>query len=219
MPDFARARRHMVDGQLRTSDVTDIAVLEAFDTVPREAHVRDGDRDIAYLDRMLVVGGGEGERRVAPTPLVLARMIQAVMPVAGRRVLHVACGLGYGSALLARLGARVRGLESVAGLAQEAERRLRAGGYDVAVDAAPLSEPPGTELFDVILVEGAFGIEPTSLTARLAPGGCLVGVSALGSAQRVVLRRRAGEGVSERVLFDAMVPVLPAFAPKPEFVF
>ena len=36
MTDFAAARRHMVDGQVRTADVTDHRIISAMQEVPRE---------------------------------------------------------------------------------------------------------------------------------------------------------------------------------------
>ena len=41
MVDFGQARRMMVDGQIRTNDVTELNVLAAFDGVPRERFVPD----------------------------------------------------------------------------------------------------------------------------------------------------------------------------------
>jgi protein-L-isoaspartate(D-aspartate) O-methyltransferase len=37
--DFQDLRTKMVDNQIRTTDVTDLAVIDAFLTVPREAFV------------------------------------------------------------------------------------------------------------------------------------------------------------------------------------
>ena len=39
MTDFAAARRHMVDGQVRTADVTDLRIISAMLEVPRERFV------------------------------------------------------------------------------------------------------------------------------------------------------------------------------------
>ena len=44
IPDFAAARRAMVDSQLRPEGVTDPAVLEAMGSVPREQFVPDDSR-------------------------------------------------------------------------------------------------------------------------------------------------------------------------------
>ena len=57
MVDFAQARRTMVDGQVRTSDVTDLRLIAAMLDVPREAFVpaalltqlKDGGRLVAVI--------------------------------------------------------------------------------------------------------------------------------------------------------------------------
>ncbi|HEX8417885.1 MAG TPA: protein-L-isoaspartate O-methyltransferase, partial [Methylobacterium sp.] len=120
MLDYAQARRLMVDGQLRTFDVNDIAVLDAFDDVPRERFVPPGREDFAYIDGTLPLGHG----RAMPAPMLLARMIQALAVGPGARVLDVATGYGYGAALLRRLGASVVALEPVPALAAAARERL-----------------------------------------------------------------------------------------------
>ena len=50
MTDFAAARRNMVDGQVRTADVTDLRIIAAMLEVPRERFVAPGKADLAYLD-------------------------------------------------------------------------------------------------------------------------------------------------------------------------
>src|SRR5437879_2261914 len=75
MVDFAQARRTMVDGQVRTSDVTDLRLIAAMLDVPREAFVPAGRRAIAYLDIDVPVGA-EGTRALLK-PMVLAKLIQA----------------------------------------------------------------------------------------------------------------------------------------------
>ena len=65
MLDYAQARRLMVDCQLRTFDVNDVAVLDAFDAVPRERFVPPGREDFAYIDQALRLG----PERVMPAPM------------------------------------------------------------------------------------------------------------------------------------------------------
>src|SRR5262249_27405226 len=50
MTDFAAARRMMVDGQVRTSDVTDLRIVAAMLELPRERFVPESKADLAYLD-------------------------------------------------------------------------------------------------------------------------------------------------------------------------
>src|SRR5918995_1381193 len=120
MLDFAQARRAMVDSQLRTFDVFDIPVLAAMEAVPRERFVPAGRESLAYIDQDIPVSDGIAgvERRFMLKPMVLGRMLQALDIEAGVKALDVACGLGYSSAVLAQLGAKVVALESVEPLAQ-----------------------------------------------------------------------------------------------------
>ena len=50
MIDFAAARRMMVDGQVRTADVTDLRLLAAMLELPRERFFPDEKVSLAYLD-------------------------------------------------------------------------------------------------------------------------------------------------------------------------
>ena len=128
MVDMPTARRVMVDNQIRTFDVTDREVLAAFDVVPRDAFVAPGDKAIAYADRILTVGEASARRAMLP-PLILARLIQALQPVAGERALDVAGGFGYSAAILASIGLDTTAVETDASLTEGARRRCPAGPY------------------------------------------------------------------------------------------
>ena len=130
MLDFAQARRMMVDSQVRTFDVNDLAVLAAFDEVPREGFVPAGRESLAYMDQNLPVsdGDGPGERRFMLAPMVLARMIQALELAPGQRVLDIGGGLGYSAAVLLRLGCSVIALETRGPRRGDAPAPRRRGG-------------------------------------------------------------------------------------------
>ena len=55
MVDFAAARRMMVDGQVRTSDVTDPGLIGAMLDLPRESFLPPEKADLAYLDMDVAV--------------------------------------------------------------------------------------------------------------------------------------------------------------------
>ena len=113
MIDFAAARRMMVDGQVRTSDVTDLRLIAAMLEVPRERFVPAAKAALAYLDLDLPVKEGEAGAPVRRLlkPMVLAKLIQAAEIGAGDHVLDVGCATGYSSAVLARLAGSVVALE------------------------------------------------------------------------------------------------------------
>ena len=73
MFDTVAARRMMVDGQVRTADVTDLDLIGAMLTVPRERFVPAALAEQAYCDGDIALGGG----RVLLKPMVLAKLIQA----------------------------------------------------------------------------------------------------------------------------------------------
>jgi protein-L-isoaspartate(D-aspartate) O-methyltransferase len=223
MLDYAKARRMMVDSQLRTFDVNDLAVLAAFDEVPREAFVPSGRESLAYMDQDLPVSDGVGahERRFMLAPMVLARMIQALEVGPGDKVLDVACGLGYSSAVLARLGCSVIALETSEALAEEARRRLgRCGVEGVMIAAGALERGyPEAAPYDAILVNGAVEVRPEALLRQLGDGGRLVCVEGRGRSARATLYVRAGDAFGSRPFFDAAAPALGAFTAEPGFVF
>ncbi len=61
--EFSERRVKMVDGQLRTTDVTNAALLEAFLSLPREVFVPADQRDLAYIDEDIrIASGPDGAR-------------------------------------------------------------------------------------------------------------------------------------------------------------
>ncbi len=220
MVDFTQARRMMVDSQLRTFDVNDIPLLDAMDSVPRERFVLPGREELAYIDQDIPVSLGV-ERRYMLSPMIMARMIQSLGIEVGERVLDVACGRGYSSAVLAKLGARVTALESEEPLAQTAMECLAAAGVNnVSVNYGPLDQGfAGNAPYDAILVNGAVETRPDGLLAQLAEGGRLICVKGRGRAARATLYVRSGDTFGERSLFDAAAPLLAAFQTKPGFTF
>jgi len=222
MTDFVAARRMMVDGQVRTSDVTDLRLITAMLAVPRERFLPAAQRSFAYfdLDLPLAAEGTSKPSRHLIKPMVLAKLIQAADVREGDHVLDVGCGTGYSSALLARLAGSVVALEEEASLAQQATENLRAlGASNAQVVAGPLADGWGALApYDAVLLNGAFEVAPQALLRQLKDGGRLAGVMN-GPAGKAILYRSAGGVVSGRPIFDAAAPLLPGFAQPPAFVF
>jgi protein-L-isoaspartate(D-aspartate) O-methyltransferase len=220
MFDFAAARRMMVDGQVRTSDVTDQRLIAAMLDVPRERFVPDHNAALSYLDLDVAVGEGGAARRLLK-PMVLAKLIQAAGIGPQDRVLDVACGTGYSSAVLARLARTVTALEDDASLAERSRDNLRALGIDnVKVVTGPLPDGwSATAPYDVIVLNGAAETVPEQLLHQLADGGRLVGVVGQAPASKAVFHLSTGGRATGVPIFDAAAPALPGFAEPPGFVF
>jgi protein-L-isoaspartate(D-aspartate) O-methyltransferase len=221
MSDFSTARRKMVDGQVRPSDVTDLRIIEAMLEVPREAFVPETRRALAYLDLDLDVSETGEPKRYLIKPAVIAKMLQAAEISANDNVLVVGCASGYVAAVAAKLARKVTATESDAALAARARDVLaRAGFGNVTVRTAAAADGDAADApYDVIVLAGATEIIPDRLYRQLKDGGRLVGVFATSRPQRAVLVTRSHGDFGERALFDAAAPVLPGLERPPAFVF
>jgi len=217
MIDFAKARRMMVDGQIRPSDVTDHGVIAAMGEVPRERFVPDDLAAVAYLDRDIPVD----PKRSLLKPMVIARMVQALELRDGAKVLDVAGGTGYTAAILARLAGSVVALEDDAARSRRCGELVRAlGATNVTTVSGPLDAGwPALAPYDAIIINGACEVEPQTLLRQLGNGGRLVGVFGTAPATKATLYRVDNGEIGYRPLFSAAAPLLPVFAKAPAFVF
>src|ERR1044072_3159060 len=215
--DTTRARRTMVDNQVRPADVTDHRIIAALLEVSREGFVAPSRQARAYLD--LDVPAAEGSRCVLLKPIVFGKLLQAAGIKESERVLDVGCATGYSAAVLAKLAANVVALEEDAALAASAKSNL-ADAANVSVVTGPLTagSPQGGP-YDVILLEGRSEVAPEPLCAQLGEGGRLLAVIGSAPMGKATIYTNAGGHVTAQPLFDAGAPVLPGFVKPPEFVF
>jgi protein-L-isoaspartate(D-aspartate) O-methyltransferase len=223
MIDYAAARRMMVDGQVRPSDVTDLRIIAAMLELPRERFLPPARAALAYLDLDAPVGDGreDSPSRCLLKPMLLAKLVQAAAVKEGDAVLDVGCATGYSSAVLGHIAGSVVALEQDPALAGRAEAILGALGIaNVAVATGPLAAGwPARAPYDVILLQGATEVEPRTLFSQLNEGGRLVCVLGRPATGKAMIYRRANDVVSGWPLFDATAAVLPGFAETPSFVF
>ncbi|HTH98039.1 MAG TPA: protein-L-isoaspartate O-methyltransferase [Stellaceae bacterium] len=224
--EYLQARANMVDSQLRPNRVLDPALLDAFQTVPREWFVPAKLQAAAYADEDLPLGGG----RHVLAPLTIARMLQAARIAKSDVALVVGGGTGYGAALAGKLTRTVTLLEPEAGLAGQARTALRRVGLgNVSVIEGPAAQGYAARSpYDVIIIEGAVAEVPPALLAQLSQGGRLVAIlqevgetplvapdiAAIGQA---VVMQRIGSGIETEILFETGTPGLPGLGAQPVF--
>ena len=215
MTDYAARRTTMVDTQVRPSDVTKFPIIEAMLSIPREEFVPDTRREAAYVGENLDIGAG----RVMLEPRTLAKMLDALDVQRDEMVLDLGCGLGYSSAVIARLAEAVVAVESIEALASEAQDILsREGADNVILHQWPLAERAAQHgPYDVIVIEGAVAELPASILDQLKDGGriaCLFMEGALGV---VRIGYKLDGGISWRFAFNASAPVLAGFEKQAAF--
>lgn len=215
--DFERARRNMIDSQVKPNRVTDFAVVEAMASIPREKFVPGSKQGIAYVDEDIDLGEG----RVMLEPMVFARLLQAAEIGRGDAVLDVACATGYSSAVIGRIASAVVGVESNADFAASASKTLIEMGADnaVIIEGDLKAGYPKQAPYDVIFINGSIEEEPAALLDQLAEGGRLVAVMRGEGVGKATVWTRHGAIFSARAIFDAGVPLLEEFRREPGFVF
>ncbi len=180
----------MVAQQLRARDITDPAVLAAFEDVPRDELVDPDQREHAYDDCPLPIGFGA----TISQPYVVAMTAQALALGGDERVLDVGTGSGYAAAILARLAREVHTIELVGELAKRAADRLaRLGFSNVHVHHGDGTRgwPPAAPYDAIAVAAGAVTI-PLPLLEQLVIGGRLVIPRGPQDQQRLVRITRTG---------------------------
>ena len=217
MTDFAANRTMMVDTQIRPSDVTKFPIIDAMLNVRREMFVPDAKRSVAYMGGDIMLTDG----RVILDPRVLAKMIDAAEIEIGDIVLDLGCGMGYSSALLARMAEAVIAVEDDADRVSEAEGLLAEAGADnVAVVQAELAEGAAKHgPYDAILIQGGVEEVPQAILDQLKEDGRIVAIFMDGTLGEARVGIKVNGDVSWRMDFNATAPVLPGFAKERDFVF
>ncbi|WP_024520626.1 protein-L-isoaspartate O-methyltransferase [Bradyrhizobium sp. Tv2a-2] len=221
MSGFATARQKMVDGQVRTNDVTDTRILDAMLALPRELFVPESRRALAYLDLDLDVSEDGAPKRYMIKPQVIAKLLQAAEIVTTDKVLIVGSATGYAAALVSRLAANVTATESEPALVAKGNLILGQLGFtNVSLRAAAAAEGDGAGApYDVVVLNGATEVAPERLFEQLGEGGRLVGVFAARKPARATIVTKSHGDLGHRALFDAAAPVLPGMERVPGFVF
>ncbi|TKZ20507.1 protein-L-isoaspartate O-methyltransferase [Shimia litoralis] len=209
MTDYTALRTTMVDTQVRPSDVTKYPVIDAMLSVPREAFVPRDKREAAYIGENVDLGG----QRVILEPRTLAKMLDAVDIQQDELVLDIGSGLGYSSAVIARMAEAVVALEDDEERVAEAQTILAEQGADnVILHQGLLSEGAADHgPYDVMTLQGAVERVPETLLAQLKDGGRIVGVFMEGALGVVRVGYMIDGTVNWRFSFNASAPVLPGF--------
>lgn len=204
--EYRKDRRKLVE-RLRRAGIQDLAVLHAFDRVPRHRFVPEAVRHRAYEIAALPIGHDQTISR----PTVHATHLSLAGLEGGERVLEVGTGSGFQTALLALLAGEVYSVERVPALAERARGRLQ----ELEVDGVSVRTGDGSRgwpeaaPFDVILVGAAAPSVPDALLEQLGEAGRMVVPVGDGEEQRLLrIRRRGGQLESREVERSRFVPLV-----------
>lgn len=203
------ARRRLVEA-LQEGGIRDLAVLRAFDEVPRHIFVPTGMRHRAYEDSALPIGQGQ----TISQPSMHARYLELLRLTGNEKVLEIGTGSGYQTALLAHLASQVFTIERVAPLlerARDAIRQTGARNVSVLVGDGTLGWRDYGP-YDAILVTAGAPEVPRPLAEQLAEGGRLLIPLGGREEQMLTLVTRRGEALETRDIAPArFVPLIGTF--------
>jgi protein-L-isoaspartate(D-aspartate) O-methyltransferase len=197
---------------LEAEGIGDRRVLAAFRAVPRALFVPAEAVGRAYLDEPIRIPRGQ----VTTQPSLIAAMVAALGLTGGERVLEVGTGLGFQTAILARLARQVVSIERLADLAAQARANLAAaavGRVTVVVGDGTLGVPERAP-YQAIVVSAASSWVPGPLVEQLADGGRLVHPVGPGGHEQVTVFSRQAERlvVEARLVPARFVPLVGAYA-------
>jgi protein-L-isoaspartate(D-aspartate) O-methyltransferase len=199
-------RRRLIES-LQANGIRDLAVLRAFDDVPRHLFVPSGVVHRAYEDAALPIGSGQ----TISQPSIHALYLDVLHLTGTERVLEVGTGSGFQTALLARLAAQVFTIERVPALMARAREVLKSQN----ITNVSFQVGDGTigwreyGPYDAILVGAGSPVIPNPLVEQLAIGGRLLCPVGTREQQQVVLVTRDVTGTRTTVISDArFVPLL-----------
>ena len=174
MKDTAKHQglRNQLITVLKEKGITDRAVLEAINKIPRHLFLNSSFEDYAYQDKAFPIGAGQ----TISQPYTVAFQSQLLEVQKDHKVLEIGTGSGYQTAVLCTIGAKVYTVERQNELFKSTSLLLPklgirpkhisfGDGYKGLPNYAP---------FDSIIVTAGAPIIPKPLMAQLKIGGRLV---------------------------------------------
>lgn len=179
--------------ELRSKGVTDPAILNAFESVPRARFLPDIRPELLYAPIALPLPCGEE----AEDPFTLARHLRLIEPRNGLRIYEIGTGSGYFSAILAQMGLNVFSVERYRNLRDRAQVALNSCGFErVTLQHADGSARQNDgRIFDRIVINGAMEMVSGHIFERLAPDGIALGARTRGGVSRLTLWRKDAAGL------------------------
>lgn len=162
----------MIREQLIPRGISDPAVLQAMERVPRHLFVEDALQSQAYGDFCLPIGEGQ----TISQPYIVALMSQSLGLGKGATVLEIGTGSGYQTAVLSLLCGKVYTVERLKPLLIKARRQFDQLHYlniVCKVDDGTMGWKANAP-YEAIIVTAAGPAVPEALLEQLADPGILV---------------------------------------------
>lgn len=199
-------RKKLVD-HLRKKGISDEAVLEAINQVPRHLFLETAFLELAYDDRAMPIGEGQ----TISQPFTVAFQSQLLEVKKRDKILEIGTGSGYQACVLEKLGAKVYSIERQRKLYEKTKALLTQMGFKInCYFGDGTLGLPSFAPFDKIIVTAGAPVVPQSLMDQLKPGGILVIPVGDEANQQMLRIRKTADGQMQTEEFDGFkfVPLL-----------
>ncbi len=216
--DMQTAKDNMVAQQIRTSNVSDTALLTLIRESQRDFFAPDEYRSFAYSDTNIPIG----HHQVMMTPSVEAVMLNALAIKPSDKVLEIGTGTGYITYLLAKLAQYVYSVDIFPDFTENvADKLKRKNISNVTLQTGNAAEGwIKQQPYDVITITGALQHLPETLLRELKIGGRLFAILGRPPVMEATLFTRDSEdNWREKSLFETEVPYLLHTLTKATFTF
>lgn len=167
-----QGRRKQLIDLLVSKGITDQAVLDAMNSIPRHLFIDSGFEDFAYQDKAFPIGADQ----TISQPYTVAYQTSLLEVEEGSKILEIGTGSGYQTAVLSKLKCRVYSIERQFELFKKTKSLLSKLGYKTKYlgfgDGYKGLEEEAP--FDGIIVTAGAPFVPKPLLAQLKVGGRLV---------------------------------------------
>jgi protein-L-isoaspartate(D-aspartate) O-methyltransferase len=193
---------------LRDKGITDEAVLEAINNIPRHYFLDSAFDKIAYEDRAFPIAADQ----TISQPYTVAYQTQLLQVKKNEKVLEIGTGSVYQSTILAELGARVYTIERQKKLYDQQQQYYFRSKYPNikfffgdGFEGLPSFAP-----FDKVIITAAAPFIPPKLIEQMKPGGKMVIPVDEGEIQRMLRITKLEDGSTQEEAFEqfSFVPML-----------
>ncbi|MCR9191928.1 MAG: protein-L-isoaspartate O-methyltransferase [Gammaproteobacteria bacterium] len=205
--DKQTAQTNMIKQQLRTGDITDGAILDLYETIPRDAFVPPAYQAFAYSDMHIPLDHDQ----CMFTPLEEASLLQALQLQGHETVLEIGTGTGFLTALLSNAAQHVLSIDYFEAFTAKAKKSCKAvgchnidfitgDGCQGWVDKAP---------YDIVVLTGGIKNLTDTLKLQVLLGGKIFTILGTAPIMEGNLHQVDHEGQwTHRSIFETNVPSL-----------
>ncbi|MFT6072936.1 MAG: protein-L-isoaspartate(D-aspartate) O-methyltransferase [Alphaproteobacteria bacterium] len=215
--EYKKAREKMVRTQLVTTGVQKKSIIDHVGALEREIFVPEEFKLISYSAKEIPLA----DKRFMLNPMDLGLILDRIDFDNTQKVLIIADGTGYVTALLSKMIDQVVTLDNVNNFKKNLDPILNSLDIqNVSVIESDVTEGWAAQApYDLIFINGSVQQIPDALFDQLAPNGKILTALKKPFISHAVFQFKLQDAIQTERLFECSISLLPEFSKKSKFVF